>query len=88
MPMANSSRVACRAEPEDSGLWKRLEMSGLKILTSLIGAVVLADAWSGVRRAEWPLAGSDDVAIRRDGDIKGAQLRIVDQAGPLLRRSR
>jgi hypothetical protein len=73
--------VAVWAEPQASGVAEEdRPVSSEDPYESAAGAVVLANARNGVAPAEGPFAGHHNVAVRRHGEIKGAQLRIFDQA--------
>jgi hypothetical protein len=44
-----------------------------------VGRIVLPNSCEGVQRAEWMLAGDDDIAIGRDCEIERTQFRICHQ---------
>ena len=60
---------------------KAVDPSGEDPDESAADAVVLADARNGVTPADGPFAGHHNAAVGRDGEIEGAQLRILDQGG-------
>jgi hypothetical protein len=44
-----------------------------------VGYIVFPNSCDGVQRAEWTLAGDDDIAIGRDCEIERTQFRICHQ---------